>query len=114
MPRKPKNRSPKFGSASAFIRAQQRTTPAKDVVAAAAKAGFKIVEQRVYNVRSADAAKRKTKPKAPPRTARSSSAVLRSDLTAADAALIHAAAEVGLVRARELLARLERALGSAA
>jgi hypothetical protein len=101
-------RSKKFASASAFIRAMPRSVPAKSVVAAAAKYGFKISDQLVYNVRSQDAAKGRPAGRKRPST------VTRSDLTPGDAALIRAAAEVGLERARELLGRLERALGSSA
>ncbi len=103
-------RPKKHPSASAFVRSQPRAMPAKQVVAAAKKYGFVISDQLVYNVRSADG---KRRPKAPRRSAPKNKAV-RSDLTAADAALIRAATEVGLARARELLGRLERALGSAA
>ncbi len=87
--------------------------PAKAVVEAAAKHGFKIDEHRVYNVRSAAKARAKTKGAA--RTiVRASTTIPCSDLTAADGALIQAALDVGLQRARELIARLERALGRAA
>ncbi len=105
-----KKRSPTFATASAFIRSQPRSMPAKAVVASAADHGFKINEQRVYNVRSAT--KARTMAKAPARTqVRANATVIaRSDLTPADAALIRAVADVGVARARELLGRLERVL----
>jgi hypothetical protein len=68
----------------------------------------------VYKVRSADASKKRAPTAKASGKLPGSNGAVRSDLTHADAALIKAATEVGLARARELIGRLERAFGSAA
>jgi hypothetical protein len=84
---------------SDFVRSMG-STPAKEVVAAAAKRGMKLTERYVYVIRSADKAKRRLHGGPAPRAA----GVGRG----ADAALRRAIAELGLSRARQVLAEVER------
>jgi hypothetical protein len=85
---------------SDFVR-KMGSTPAKEVVAAAAKQGMKLTERYVYVIRSADKAKGRRGAPAPGRRAGGG----------AEANLRRAIAELGLARARAVLAEVERAFG---
>lgn len=80
---------------SDFVRAFKPGTPAKDIVAAAKKKGIKLSDRYVYVIRSADKTKGRRKST---KTNGNADSTLRS-----------AIAELGLTRAREVLAEVERA-----
>lgn len=95
-----------FGSKSAFVRRLPSDMPAKEVVAQAASRGMKLSIGQVYNIRSVakkrgdvDGRKRggPGRPKAPVGPA------------GAEAQLRKIIAEVGLARAREVMADVEAA-----
>ena len=85
-------------SKSDFVRQMGPKTPAKEVVAAAAKRGMKLTERYVYVIRSADKSK-----------ARRGGGVRGGRGAAAEADLRRAIAELGLTRARAVLAEVEAA-----
>jgi hypothetical protein len=112
-------RSQDFGAKSAFIRANPTVKPA-ELVKLAEGQGIKITTQHTANVRHYDkakAAKTTAAPKAktgrkpgrPANAANGAPAPKRGDLSTSDAALLRAIADVGLVRAREIFARVEKA-----
>jgi hypothetical protein len=89
---------PKFGAKSEFVRSLPRDIPAAKVVALAQERGLQLTTGFVYNIRSsrkvngeAQQAKRPSQAKA-----LSPEAVLRA-----------AIAQIGLVRAREILEKVE-------
>jgi hypothetical protein len=90
---------PKFGAKSEFVRALPRHIPAAEVVALAQLQGVKLTTAFIHNIRSNGKAKAiangQLKHKGQDRTA-SAEAVLRA-----------AIAQVGLVRAREILDAVE-------
>lgn len=89
-------------TATAFVLGMP-DTPAKDVVLAAKKNGIKLSEQYVYVIRSnANRKAGKTRKSGAVRVARSGNA---------EAQLRSAIAEVGLARARAVLAEVERTFG---
>jgi hypothetical protein len=81
---------------SDFVRKMGKT-PAKEVVAAAAKQGMKLTERYVYVIRSADKAKARRGRAAP------------AGRRGAEGDLRKAIAELGLSRARQVLAEVEAA-----
>jgi hypothetical protein len=83
---------------SDFVRSMG-SRPAKEVVALAAKRGMKLSERYVYVIRSADKAKARRRGQ------------VRVGGGSADASLREAIAEVGLVRARQILGEVEAAFG---
>ena len=99
MPR-PKKPTP---NKSDFVRAMG-DTPAKEVVAAAAKKGMKLTERYVYVIRSADKAKaRRGRGAGVGRRGRGAGGA------GAEADLRRAIAELGLSRARQVIAEVESA-----
>jgi hypothetical protein len=90
---------PKFGAKSEFVRALPRHIPAAEVVALAQLQGVKLTTAFIHNIRSNGKAKAlangQLKQKSQDRTA-SAEAVLRA-----------AIAQLGLVRAREILEAVE-------
>lgn len=90
---------PKFGAKSEFVRALPRHIPAAEVVALAQLQGVKLTPAFIHNIRSNGKAKAiangQLKHKSQDRTA-SAEAVLRV-----------AIAQIGLVRAREILDAVE-------
>lgn len=86
-----------FGAKAAFVRGLPRETPAKEVVAQAAKKGLKLSENYVYTIRSAGTSKGK-KGK-PGRKGKAGS----DGMTPAEAQLRNAIADLGLVKATEIL-----------
>jgi hypothetical protein len=87
---------------SDFVRQMPPGTPAKEVVAAAKKRGVKLTERYVYVIRSSDKAKAK-RGKGPGRVGG------RRGGGDAETALRTAIAELGLSRARQVMAEVERA-----
>lgn len=87
---------------SEFVRAQG-SKPAKEIVELAAKKGIKLTERYVYVIRSADKAKAGT--------VRSNGKPGRRASGGNEAGLRQAIAELGLSRAREVMAEVERAFG---
>jgi hypothetical protein len=86
---------------SEFVRQMAPGTPAKEVVAAAKKRGIHLTERYVYVIRSSDKAKAK-RGKGPGRIGGRRGGD-------AETALRSAIAELGLSRARQVMADVERA-----
>jgi hypothetical protein len=95
-----------FGAKAAFVRGLPRETPAKEVVAQAAKKGLKLSENYVYTIRSAGTSKA-AKGKPGPKTGRKGKpgrkVAASNGMTPAEAQLRAAIADLGLVRASEIL-----------
>lgn len=89
---------PKFGAKSEFVRSLSRDIPAAEVVALAQQRGLKLTTGFVYNIRSG----RKTNGHVEQRKRQS-----RADAHSAEAVLRAAIAQLGLVKAREILAEVE-------
>jgi len=90
-----------FGAKAAFVRSVPRETPAKEVVALGKKKGLTLTDAYVYSVRSSGAPKGK-KGKPGPKPGRKVKA--GSDgMTPAEAQLRNAIADLGLVKASEIL-----------
>jgi hypothetical protein len=87
-----------FGAKAAFVRGVARDVPAKDVVAQAAKKGLKLTENYVYTIRSASSASKAKKAAKPGRKLGAS-----SGMSAAEAQLRDAIADLGLVTATRIL-----------
>jgi hypothetical protein len=100
-------------SKSDFVRSMPGSTPAKEVVDAAAKQGMKLDEKYVYNIRSADR-QRGRAPGAPGRPARRGPAprVGRAGGGGLEEQLRKIVAELGLARARDVFSQVEAAFGS--
>lgn len=98
-----------FGSKSAFVRGVPSDTPAKEVVSLAAKEGMKLSIGQVYNIRSV-AKKRVDSPtnrrRGPAATAKPSTL---SNGSGAEGQMRKLIAELGLGRAREVVAEVEAA-----
>ena len=86
-----------FGAKAAFVRGVPRETPAKEVVAQAAKKGLKLTENYVYTIRSSGSSKAA---KGKPGRKGTSAA---DGMTPAEAQLRIAIADLGLVKATEIL-----------
>ena len=99
MPR-PRKATPKK---SDFVR-KMGDKPAAEIVAAAAKAGMKLTAKYVYVIRSATKAKARRGGGPSGRRVRGGGS--------SDAALRQAIAELGLARARQVLAEVESAFGA--
>jgi hypothetical protein len=89
---------------SDFVRSMGKT-PAKEVVAAAAKQGMKLTDRYVYVIRSADKAKGRVGGSA----GRGRGA--KATGSGAETELRRAIAELGLGRARQVLREVEAAFG---
>jgi hypothetical protein len=92
-----------FGSKAAFVRSVPRATPAREVVAQAAKKGVQLTENYVYTIRSSSSGSSKpSKGKPGPKPGKRSkpSAI---GMTSAEAQLRDAIADLGLVKATEIL-----------
>jgi len=90
-----------FGAKAAFVRGVPHETPAKEVVALAAKKGLKLSENYVYTIRSSGS-KSKKAGRPGPKPGRKGKA--GSDgMTPAEAQLRNAIADLGLVKASEIL-----------
>ncbi len=91
---------PKFGAKSDFVRSLDRHIPAVEVVALAQKRGMKLTTGFVYNIRSSGNAKRngngEDRKRQSEAKAQSAEAMLRASI-----------AQVGLVKAREILDEVE-------
>lgn len=91
---------PKFGAKSEFVRALPRNIPAAEVVALAQLQGVKLTTAFIHNIRSNGKAKAMANGQQLKQKGR--------DRTASAEALLRAAiAQVGLVRAREILEAVE-------
>lgn len=86
----------KFGAKAEFVRGLARDTPAKEVVALAAKKGLKLSENYVYTIRSSGSKKGKAKPSPKGRSS-------AGGMSAAEAQLRDAIADLGLVTATRIL-----------
>jgi hypothetical protein len=95
---------PKFGAKAEFVRALPRDLPAKEVVEAAKKKGLVIGENYVYTIRSAAATGEKGAKAKPGPKPGSKGAAGASGMTPAEVQLRNAIADLGLVKAGEILA----------
>ena len=99
-----KKKASKFGAKAEFVRSTPRTMSAKDVVEAAKKKGIALTENYVYTVRSGSGASKTSKGKAGPKPGRKGKAASASlEMSPAEAQLRSAIADLGLVRASEIL-----------
>jgi hypothetical protein len=99
-----KKKTAKFGAKAEFVRATPRTMSAKEVVEAAKKKGVQLTENYVYTVRSSSGTKKTAKGKPGPKPGRKGkSAVASLEMSPAEAQLRSAIADLGLVRASEIL-----------
>jgi len=99
-----KKKTAKFGEKAAFVRGMPRETPAKEVVEAAKKKGIKLTENYVYTIRSANSgskAKKAGKPGPKPGARKGKAA--SGGMTPAESQLRNAIADLGLVKATEIL-----------
>jgi hypothetical protein len=97
---------PRFGAKTEFVRSLDRSLSAAEVVALAEKKGLRLTPAFVYNIRSAEAA-RSLQPRPSARSPRQK--VARSALLSGspEAQLRAAIAQIGLVRARQILDEVE-------
>jgi hypothetical protein len=96
-----KKKASKFGAKSAFVRSIARDTPAKEVVALGKKKGIALSEAYVYSIRSNSSAAKAKKGKPGPKPGRRAAA--SNGMTPAEAQLRNAIADLGLVKATEIL-----------
>jgi hypothetical protein len=97
---------PRFGAKSEFVRSLDRSLSAADVVALAEKKGLRLTPAFVYNIRSAEA-KRTPAPRSASKPSRRPA--INGAPSAAPEALLRAAiAQIGLVRARQILEEVEQ------
>jgi hypothetical protein len=116
MPKSKPTSGKQWGSKSAFVRSLPKTVSAKDVVKQASEAGMKLSVAQVYNIRSTAKLKKKAVSKTP-REATAPGAVARAakssspagNVSSADGQLRKLVAEVGLVRARQIMAEVSAA-----
>jgi len=96
---------PRFGAKSEFVRSLERSLSAAEVVALAEKKGLRLTPAFVYNIRSAEASrapaprglnKQRLRPAKDGAAGGSPEALLRA-----------AIAQIGLVRARQILEEVE-------
>ncbi len=97
---------PRFGAKTEFVRSLDRSLTAAEVVALAEKKGLKLTPAFVYNIRSAEAA-RAPQVRGAAKSGRHK--VVRPALPGGspEAQLRAAIAQIGLVRAREILDEVE-------
>ena len=97
---------PRFGAKTEFVRSLDRSLSAAEVVALAEKKGLRLTPAFVYNIRSAEAA-RAPQPRsgAKPVRQRTGRTALLSG--SPEAQLRAAIAQIGLVRARQILDEVE-------
>ncbi len=115
---KASTKKPEFGFKSAFIKSQPLTMTAKEVVEAAKAKGITLSENLVYaagasakgNGGASKKAKGATKAKPGPKPKKAATSKASSSL---EATLRNAIAQVGLSRAREILAQVEKAFSGA-
>jgi len=96
---------PRFGAKTEFVRSLDRSLSAAEVVALAQKRGLRLTPAFVYNIRSAEASR-----SSPSRRAGRASKLATKDsrLRGSPEALLRAAiAQIGLVRARQILDEVE-------
>jgi len=90
-----------FGAKAAFVRSVPRETPAKEVVALGKKKGLLLSENYVYTVRSSSGSSKAANGRPGPKPGRKAAA--SNGMTPAEAQLPAAIADLGLVRATEIL-----------
>lgn len=93
---------PRFGAKTEFVRSLDRSLSAAEVVALAEKKGLRLTPAFVYNIRSAEAARA-----AQTRTTRHKGGKAAVLSGSPEAQLRAAIAQIGLVRAREILDEVE-------
>jgi hypothetical protein len=109
MPKKSSSGKP-WGSKSAFVRSLPKTVSAKDVVKQANEQGMKLSIAQVYNIRSTAKLKKRAGGKGAPAAVSTGRRGPRPK-SDAEAQLRKLVAEVGLGRARQVLAEVSAAFG---
>jgi len=94
----------KFGAKAEFVRAASKDIPAKDLVAAAQKKGIELTENYVYTIRSSTSKAARAKPG--PKPGRKAG-VAPSVMSPAEIQLRDAIADLGLVKAAEILSSVK-------
>ena len=103
-----KHSKPRFGAKSEFVRSLDRAIPAAQVVALAERRGLKLTTGLVYNIRSAaNASLRAGRARLAAKPAYKWRSASTDDN--AEAVLRAAIAQIGLSRARQILAEVEEA-----
>lgn len=97
---------PRFGAKTEFVRSLDRSLSAAEVVALAEKKGLRLTPAFVYNIRSAQSAR--SQPARGGRSARRPIAKEAPLSGSPEAQLRAAIAQIGLVRAREILDEVEQ------
>jgi len=101
-----------WGSKSAFVRSLPKNISAKDVVKKASEQGMKLSIAQVYNIRSTAKLKKRAGGKTPSAGAAPARGVARGGRNSdAEAQLRKLVAEIGLSRARQVLAEVSAAFG---
>jgi len=96
---------PRFGAKTEFVRSLDRSLSAAEVVALGEKKGLRLTPAFVYNIRSAQASRQPHGRSAHQPTRRASK---EAQLTGSPEAQLRAAiAQIGLVRARQILDEVE-------
>ncbi len=96
---------PRFGAKTEFVRSLDRSLSAADVVALAEKKGLRLTPAFVYNIRSAEALRAPVRGNGKPIRRPSKDVVLSGS---PEAQLRAAIAQIGLVRARQILDEVEQ------
>ena len=96
---------PRFGAKSEFVRSLDRSLSAAQVVALAEKKGLRLTPAFVYNIRSAEASRVPARGNGRPSRRSSKDDVLSGS---PEAQLRAAIAQIGLVRARQILDEVEQ------
>jgi hypothetical protein len=91
-----------FGAKAAFVRGLSSDVPAKEAVALAAKRGLKLSANYIYTIRSSSGSKKDSKGRPGPKPGRKGKAG-SGGMTPAEAQLRNAIADLGLVKASEIL-----------
>ena len=97
---------PRFGAKSEFVRSLDRSLSAAEVVALAEKKGLRLTPAFVYNIRSAEASRAPT-PRSANKASRRPAAKDGLPNGSPEALLRAAIAQIGLVRARQILEEVE-------
>lgn len=98
-----KKKASKFGAKAEFVRATPKSLSAKEVVEAAKKKGITLTENYVYTVRSSGSKAKSKAGKGKPGPKPGRKAAASNGMTPAEAQLRNAIADLGLVKASEIL-----------
>lgn len=105
-------RGPRAGTKSAFVRSLPRTLTAKEVVEQAKAKGMKLSVAQVYNIRSTASSKPATPRAAVQVTAAAPRSTAVTSVADAEARFRRLIIEIGLQRAKAVLAEVQAAFGA--